>query len=73
MIKQKIFNWILLVLVITTSLSSQVRMKQETKSYLWGLIKIPNDSKSEKVIKVKVAPFATPVTVLIILRAPCAK
>ena len=49
MIKQKIFNWILLVLVITTSLSSQVRMKQEPKSYLWGLIKIPNDSKNEKV------------------------
>ena len=49
MIKQKIFNWILLVLVITTSLSSQVRMKQGPKSYLWGLIKIPNDSKNEKV------------------------
>ena len=49
MMKQKIFNWILLVLVITTSLSSQVRMKQQPKSYLWGLIKIPNDSKNEKV------------------------
>ena len=49
MIKQKIFNWILLVLLITTSLSSQIRMKKEPKSYLWGLIKIPNDSEKVKV------------------------
>ena len=49
MIKQKIFNWILLVLLITTSLSSQIRMKKEPKSYLWGLIKISNDSRDEKV------------------------
>ena len=49
MIKQKIFNWILLVCILINSLVSQVLTKQEPKIYLWGLIKIPNNSKSEKV------------------------
>ena len=49
MIKQKIFNWILLVFILTNSLFSQVLTKQEAKIYLWGLIKIPNDSKRGKV------------------------
>ena len=49
MIKQKIFNWILLILIMGNGLNSQSIIKKESKSYLWGLIKIPNDNQNEKV------------------------
>ena len=49
MIKQNIFNCIILIITISSFLSSQTRTEKEPKSYFWGLINIPYDNNSEKV------------------------
>ena len=49
MIKQKIFNCIILIIIISSFSSSQTRIEEEPKSYFWGLIRVPNDNNSEKV------------------------
>ena len=49
MIKQNLFNCIILIIIISSFSSSQTRTEKEPKSYFWGLIKIPYDNSSEKV------------------------
>ena len=47
MLKQKIFNWFILVSVMTTGLSSQLLSKEKPRNFFWGLIKIDNEDKDE--------------------------
>ena len=49
MIKQNIFNYIILIVTISSFSISQTRTDKEPKSYFWGLINIPYDNSSEKV------------------------
>ena len=49
MIKQNIFNCIILIVSISSFSISQTKTEKEPKSYFWGLIKIPYDNSSEKV------------------------
>ncbi len=48
MIKQKIFNWIVIIIFITGSLISQSLLKEKPKKLLWGLISIDINSEYEK-------------------------
>ena len=49
MVKQKIFNWFILVCVMTTGLSSQLLSKEKPRNLFWGLIKIDNEDKDEDI------------------------
>ena len=49
MVKQKIFNWFILVSVMTTGLSSQLLSKEKPRNLFWGLIKIDNEDKDEDI------------------------
>ena len=66
MIKQKIFNCILLIIIISSFLNSQTKIQNEPKSYFWGFLKIPNNNNSEKVSLydrlLRYREFAAPIT-----------
>ena len=47
MMKQKIFIWFVLALVMITNLSSQSLFKQQPKTLFWGLIKIDKEDEYE--------------------------
>ena len=49
MIKHNIFNYIILIITISSFLISQTKIEKEPKSYFCGLIKISYDNSSEKV------------------------
>ncbi len=48
MMKQKIFIWFVLALVMITNLSSQSLFKQQPKTLFWGLIKIDKEDEYEE-------------------------
>ena len=48
MMKQKIFIWFVLALVMITNLSSQSLFKQQPKTLFWGLIKIDKEDDYEE-------------------------
>ena len=66
MLKQKIFNWFILVSVMTTGLSSQLLSKEKPRNLFWGLIKIDNEDKDEDIHWFdkwfRTREFATPIT-----------
>ena len=48
MVKQKIFNWIVIILFITGCLNSQSLLDEKPKKLLWGLITIDKESEYEE-------------------------
>ena len=48
MVKQKIFNWIIIILFITRCLNSQSLLEKTPKKLFWGLITIDKENEYEK-------------------------